>query len=226
MMMLTYKGYIMMTEATKKAAVKKAIVKKVFHGGIQKGTMAWDEESKKLDGQLNRIAHQLKDDSQIVKAGITFQKKLTKAQVPGGMVGCAPDGGCWFKDGVLIAAFEAKKQGERGNAIERWYKNWSVLRRINQSITYVTFTSGLGAVKTGPIGRTLAHAVLSGKLNSDGSFDETPSFNKLRIGKDSVFMNPKGFSDEEIFKVMKKAILSTPSTTKIVKIREDIETTF
>ena len=190
-----------------------------FKGGIQKGTTAWDKYSRKLDQQVLEAALRLKDDHIIKRNNITFQKKLNKDQVPGGMVGCSPDGGVWFKDGVLIAAFEAKKQGERGNAIERWWKNETVLRTINQNISYVTFATGEGATETGPIGRTLTHAVLKLKKTKTGS-SFTKEFNKLRIGKDSVFMKTNGFSTEEIELIMKKTLLQTPSITKIVKMKE------
>ena len=54
---------------------------------------------------------------------LTAQVKLRSEQIPNGKGACQPDGLAWFWDGELIAVFEAKKQQNRGNAIERWYKN-------------------------------------------------------------------------------------------------------
>lgn len=184
--------------------------------GIQKGTMAWDEHSLALNSQVSRIAKKLKDDPQIKKAGITYKPKLPSNLVAG-MAGCAPDGGIWFKNGELIAAFEAKKQGNRGNAIERWWKNAALLRELNQSLSYVTFAVGEGATSSGPIGKTLARGVRSLK-QSNGRLKLTVEFDKMRIGKNSVFMKPSGFTDNEIESIMKKVLLLTPSKKKVMGI--------
>lgn len=56
-----------------------------------------------------------------------------------------PDGGAWFQPGnpAPLVIAEAKKQGTAGNAIERWYKNFSAARALGCGI-YVTFCSGAG----------------------------------------------------------------------------------
>lgn len=170
---------------------------KVFKGGIQKGTMAWDATSLALDKQVSRLAKELSTDPAVIAAGYTFQKKLKKNQIPGNIGACAPDGGLWFKNGVVIAAFEAKKQGKGGNAIERWYKNAFILRTLNPTVNYVTFTCGKGATMDTPIGKTLALSVYeNGKHN----------FNEYREGKNSVFMNVNGYTDDDIRAIMRKAL--------------------
>lgn len=64
---------------------------------------------------------------------------------PPRIAGVEPDGGVWRAEGegLPLAAVEAKTQGEGGNAIERWFKNWSVLSRLGVRV-YVTFCSGPG----------------------------------------------------------------------------------
>ena len=58
--------------------------------------------------------------------------------------GLQPDGGLWFKYKDLVLVFEAKKQGEKGNAFERWYKNYILCSNINKNVMYVTFLYGEG----------------------------------------------------------------------------------
>lgn len=170
-------------------------------GGIQKGTMAWDADSMKLDKQVSQAAKELSEDKDIIELGLKYQRKLTKEQIPGGSGACCPDGGVWFLDGVLIAAFEAKKQGDAGNAIERWYKNLFLLNKINKSISYVTFATGAGAVPKGPIGVTLSAALLNE--------ENIPEFDTLRLCDVSVFMEKDGFTQSEITSMMKRALIET-----------------
>lgn len=170
---------------------------KVFRGGIQKGTMAWDAVSLALDKQINKIAKELAKDPAVISAGYSYQKKLKKEQVPGNIGACSPDGGVWIRDGKVIAAFEAKKQGKSGNAIERWYKNTFILRTLNPLVNYVTFTCGAGASINTPIGQTLAIAVYENGEHH---------FNEYREGKNSVFMNVDGYTDDEVRIIMRKAL--------------------
>ena len=173
--------------------------KNIFRGGIQKGTMAWDAQSLALDKQVQRVAEKLINHPAVISLGITYARKLKKNQIPGGIGACQPDGGVWFdKEGTLIAAFEAKKQSKGGNAIERWYKNEKMLRTLNQNTNYVTFASGEGADIRHSIGQILAIAVYeNGEHN----------FNKYRKNKNSIFMNPNGFTDDEIECVMLEALI-------------------
>ena len=98
-----------------------------FKGGIQNGTVATDARARKLDEQCK---HQKEDVFTVLKEiypHLTLQKKLSKDQIPGLKGACEPDGGAWFYRGVLIAVFEGKKQQDRGNAIERWFKKtWPI----------------------------------------------------------------------------------------------------
>ena len=162
--------------------------------GIQIGQVATDAVAAKLDKQCKTISKKVFDTLK-VKYGdkIKFQVKLTKAQVPGGIGACAPDGSLWFWDGKLIAAFEAKKQQNKGNAIERWHKNHSMCRIINPKVSYITFACGEGAVVGGTIHKAIAFQHLNG-------------FDKYVPGENSCWMKPSGFEDEEIEKIMLEVI--------------------
>ena len=107
--------------------------------------------------------------------------------------GCSPDGGAWFLDGELVVVFEAKKQGKKGNAIERWYKNNYCCTKINPKVTYVTFCVGSGAEKGGTMQKLLSPA-------HDGGFD------KLIPEKNSAFFSVNGFSDKKIREIMCNAL--------------------
>lgn len=162
--------------------------------GIQIGQVATDEHAAKLDNQCKTLTTKVFESLQAkYKDKIKFQKKLKKDQIPGGVGACAPDGSLWFWEGKLIAAFEAKKQQNRGNAIERWHKNHSMCRVINPEVSYITFACGEGAVVGGVIHKAIAFQHLEG-------------FDKYNPGKNSCWMKPSGFSDEEIEKVMLQVI--------------------
>jgi hypothetical protein len=165
-----------------------------FNGGIQTGTVATDARARKLDEQCK---HLKKDVYSVLKKKypkLKIQNKLTQDQIPGGKGGCAPDGGAWFYDGVLIAAFEGKKQQDKGNAIERWFKNNFIARKINPVVSYITFCTGEGAYEDGQIGKALNVAHLFG-------------FNQYNPGENSAFLTTEyGFTKEFITDTMMKVI--------------------
>lgn len=164
----------------------------MFKGGIQKGTVATDAAARKLDNQCKDIAKELVEELNI--EGLEYQRKLNKDQIPGNLGACEPDGGAWFFNGELIAVFEAKKQQDLGNAIERWFKNQYICRAINPDVNYVTFCSGEGAYKEGVMGKALAVAHLDG-------------FNKYVPNGNSCYMSKDGYTHRRIKQVMKKVIL-------------------
>ena len=160
-----------------------------MRGGIQPGTCATDEMARKLDVSCKTLKESLCEDFPL----LTMQKKLTHDQIRGGVGACEPDGGLWFRGGVLVAAFEAKKQGWGGNAIERWFKNQYICRLINPKVSYVTFAVGEGAQPGGSIHKALHVA------HPDG-------FDKFVKGGNSCFMQVEGFDDTEIAKIMRKVL--------------------
>ena len=162
-----------------------------FKGGIQKGTVATDAAARKLDEQCKTLKDRLAEEFPT----LTMQRKLTKDQIPGNIGACEPDGGVWLRDGVVVAVFEAKKQGSGGNAIERWFKNNYICRMINPDVCYVTFCSGEGAKKDHVLEKTLNVAHLSG-------------FNKFVPYGNSCYLSPQGFSAKRIEKIMREVLES------------------
>lgn len=162
-----------------------------FRGGIQSGMVATDAVAAKLDKQCKLLKEEL---SEVFEGtGLTMQKKLLQSQIPGGIGACEPDGGAWFYNGKLVAIFEAKKQGKRGNAIERWFKNNYICKAINNDVCYVTFCTGEGAGENEVLQKTLNIAHLDG-------------FNQFNPNKNSAFFSVKGFTTEEVSDIMKTVL--------------------
>ena len=170
-----------------------------FNGGIQKGTVATYARARKLDEQCKHLMQDVYSVLKKIYPKLTVQKKLTKAQIPGGIGACEPDGGAWFYNGVLIAVFEGKKQQDKGNAIERWFKNNFICRKINPEVSYVTFCTGEGAYAGGQIGKALNIAHLFG-------------FNQYNPGENSAFLNTDCFTKEFINAIMIEVICERINT--------------
>ena len=158
-------------------------------GGIQKGTVATDAVAKKLDIKCKQMRDYVAGCICKEIPGLVMKKKIPSDLIPGGVGACQPDGGAWFYKGELIAVFEGKKQGNKGNAIERWFKNHYICRLINPDVSYVTFAVGEGACEDGQIGKTLAVA------HQDG-------FNTYVHGGNSCFLKKDGFSDGDLYDIM------------------------
>jgi hypothetical protein len=160
------------------------------------GKIAQSIESLKLDKQVNLISQQVFKDIlkkfPKYKPHLSFQKKLRKDQVKGGKVGCAPDGGIYFWKNKQIVFFEAKKQNDKGNAIERAYKNIFVAQQNNPEINYIIFACGSGAYEDGMIGEILSPII--------------DTFNKYIPRQCSCFMNVSGFTDKFIYDTMYNVI--------------------
>lgn len=114
---------------------------------------------------------------------------------------CQPDGGffCIKKDGILIpiVASETKYQGQKGNAIERFFDNNIWARDVNPNISYLTFASGQGAQIKEVIHRTLFK-------RHHGEFG---GFDRHYPGKNSCFMSVNGFSENFIYDILVKSIV-------------------
>ena len=161
--------------------------------GIQLGTCATDAAARKLDCECRDSAKLALDILSNSYPGLKLVKKLQKNQIPGNLGACQPDGGLWFLGDKLVAVFEAKKQGNGGNAIERWFKNNFVCRLINSEVSYVTFATGPGASLRGNIHSCLAVAHLEG-------------VNKINPKGNSLFLQPEGFTKDEIVAIMVEVI--------------------
>jgi hypothetical protein len=165
-------------------------------GGIRKGQNATDASAKKIDKDLKEIRDEL--SSELESIGVVMKKRLDKL---GTITPCEPDGGAWFYKDKLIAVFEAKKQQDRGNAIERWYKNNYRCRRMNENVSYGTWARGEGAYPKGKIGEALDVA-------HDGQW------NTYRPGKNSCWLSKTGFSKEEIKNQMRSIIVERVQNEK------------
>jgi len=175
-------------------------------GGIQKGTEAGSAESKRLDGDVKVVAEALAraQTTYFYEAGhrnlggAVSRHKIDEGALPefrarGITLGCIPDGGMWFSGArdqprSLRVAFEAKHQGDGGNAIERWCKNYLLCHRLWPDMTYVTFMTGEGA-RTG------------GVLHEFGK-----SMTAVNGPNCVFYYAPDGFSQEGIFNVMKSVL--------------------
>lgn len=157
--------------------------------GIQKGQCATDALARKLDVDCRQAADETRKILAREGIEVEFKKKLTKEQIPGNKGACQPDGGLWFIGGKLVCAFEGKKQGNGGNAIERWFKNNFICRMIAPDISYVTFATGPGAVENGVIHNCLNVAHLQG-------------VNQVNHSSNSLFLSEQGFTCDELVTIM------------------------
>lgn len=166
--------------------------------GIQLGQVATDAQAKEIDSLVKSIAAELSAELSI--EGLTFAKKLKQSQIPFGVGSCEPDGGVWMLDGVPVFFAESKKQGSKGNAIERWFKNYDTMKSINPLVFSATFCTGEGTLPGNPIWKTL-HRPCEGK------------FNEKRKGV-SVFMDKDAFGRDFVKQQMKDLILEAVEANK------------
>jgi hypothetical protein len=180
--------------------------------GIPKGTEAGSPESKQLDGNVRYVSQAIAWAIQhySISGAPYFEsghKTLTKSRNPelvasralpelsskGVSLGCIPDGGMWFsgprthKHRRLLAIFEAKHQGVRGNAHERWSENYLFSQAVTPGARYHTFMTGAGANK--------------------GEILDRHSSSMRGIGLNADFyLKPEGFTQRELFDIMIKAL--------------------
>jgi hypothetical protein len=111
-------------------------------------------------------------------------------------------GGCWFRDGKLIAVFEAQHPINRSN--ERWFKNEHLARQIiSREVTYVTIASGWDSAIGGKVEKMLSMVHPEGKLNG---------YNKICPRKNCYFYQIQGWTYEEVESI----IFNTLETLKII----------
>jgi hypothetical protein len=154
-------------------------------GGIQPGTTAWDSQSLNHDKVVRLASKEAEKILQKKYPGIKRLNKLLKEALPTNIGACSPDGGVWYYQDKLIAAFEAKKQGPRGNAIERWYKNYFLIKEINDRCPLVTYAIGEGVRQGNPI-HVILHAAHGGQYNA------------FRSNGPSCFLSEEGFTFDQI----------------------------
>jgi len=167
--------------------------------GIQKGQVATDLAAKTNDSLLKSVAKTLQVELKDIP-NLTFQRKLNQTQIKSGVGSCEPDGGIWFYNGKPICFFESKKQGNAGNAIERWYKNHWTLFRLNPNILSGTFCVGAGTKSGAPIWKILHEAC-------DGNFDVVQEGN-------SVFLSEGDFDPTFVREKIREIILKSIELNK------------
>lgn len=180
--------------------------------GIQPGQVAWSQSSKKLHGNTEDITKLVVERWQKIDPNIIWQRKLSKYEIISmsnlqvdpetfQLTGVAPDGGVVLyrhRDRGVIPLFsiECKEQQNAGNAIERWFKNFTALKVVNPRMAYVTFCTGAGAAPDGVIPRTLNHSLLE---YATACREYRPRrWNKLYYEGPSLFRNVKGTSAARI----------------------------
>lgn len=122
-----------------------------------RGDLSKSEESSSLDKNTKKAMKKIATDlSKFYDFADGHTNKITKKvdmRLPefvslGITLGCVPDGGMWFKNingqRKLMYVFESKYQGIKGNAIERWGKNYILCKMLNPEVKYITFLSGAG----------------------------------------------------------------------------------
>lgn len=147
------------------------------------------------DGPAKRHDKGMKDTRDIIippkELTLVKRYKVSKRS------GIQPDGGVWVTaDNIPVIAFEAKKQGMRGNAQERLFKNYHHLQCINPTVKYIVLMMGEGVLVDGPLYNT-AHDTLDLEGNIINIINDTGA---------SFFLNENGFTEEEIMEIMKKGL--------------------
>jgi hypothetical protein len=170
-----------------------------FKGGIQANTTAASVRSKKLDKGLGEAVPIVMEILAEEYPEISVRGKFNPSEVGGGA--CQPDGGLWFYNGALIAAFEAKYQGRGGNAIERWIKNYDVVRKKGPGSTYVTFASGAGTELGAPIDRFFRQ-----RFWLD---DRITQYNEICPSRMTVFIQEADYEMDFIIRTMVECIEKT-----------------
>jgi len=152
-------------------------------------------ESRKIDNQVRKASKEVYEQLKDKYPGLIRYHKLPKQYFLHGFGACAPDGGVWFYNGNLIAAFEAKRGGNnQGNAIERWFKNHRKIEKMNGRCPLVTYAVGAGVRKTHPIYRALYE-------------EHGGNYNVFRGDGSSCFLSESGFTLDELKESMRSFIV-------------------
>ena len=154
------------------------------------GKQSQSKASKSLDKAVKRIASEV---FETLKPTIPYLTWKTHYKGDAYHMGCMPDAGMFYYQDTLIVTGEGKHQQDGGNAIERWFKNERILRKVEPNVTFITFASGSGAYEKGVIGKTLRWA------HPDG-------YNNYQVGKNICYLELDGFDDTFIFEILSKAI--------------------
>jgi hypothetical protein len=142
---------------------------------------ATTKESSQLDGDVRKVSKE-------IKTTLTRRSALPKDV---GGVGCAPDGGAFYKGDALKIAFEAKHQGQSGNAIERAWKNAYLVLEKHKAKRYVIFMTGEGVKK------------------GNGLSANAQELEKAYKGRLKCYLKEDGFTHAQLKRIMIKEINET-----------------
>ena len=152
------------------------------------------KESKIHDAQIKKIGEHM---GELYGGNYTWYKS-----VPDYMIiekygkktqGCEPDGGIFCFDGLPQVSFEAKFQGQDGQAgYALEYEKLCTLSVINSDICHVLFCAGKGCLG-----------------NPDSVFDKFAHnlkvcFDNQNLLNTHVYQRVEGFTDQEVVDIMKK----------------------
>ena len=160
----------------------------VFKGGIQFGGSAHSDESVGTERlvrdavQSIQIGDEVSWTSGVSGGELSDLLGVKIEESESSLAGAYPDGGIFWHaghPGKVLCVAEAKKQGENGNAIERWFKNYSIMRRLGCEI-YLTVCTGDGFFNGKSAQKTLETAVA------------TDPFDFYRIRQDAVWNQQEG----------------------------------
>lgn len=184
--------------------------------GIQKSSGGCtDERSRKIDDQCRLAREILKKEFE--DKGFICKKTGSKIYLNGNSCykNFTPDGGIWFdREGKCVAIFEAKKQNAIGNAHERWATNWIIAKALyGEDVPYITFCTGTGY----SLNKAVYHGKRGDRCRLPGSTEHALSMLNTEPGKKDVnvlyqkgqswFLREEGFTNEEIYLIMKKSII-------------------
>lgn len=145
-----------------------------FRGGIQPGTTAGNLSSRQLDDLTREYIQALPFSTRWLKGLSANELRTaltTRLDDTSRIAGFRPDGGIFVDQGRRpVVAIECKFQGQRGNAIERWYKNFAISQRLGIK-RYVTFCLGDGFFDGRSAERTLGTAVAVFEPNKKDVWD-------------------------------------------------------
>lgn len=193
-----------------------------FNGGIPQGLSATSEESSKLEKVLRKAVR----DERIIEleeqANLTWSHGIKNEDIPTFfnrdkslgkyMQGCSPDGGIWFNsEGIPVISAEAKKQGIKGNAIERVHKNNEILHSINPYLVNNVFCSGQGFTPNGTSYRTLNTAWIALNHNEEKISSMEEIWNTGKGDTITVSRYPEAFDYQSTYEHMVSIISSVIS---------------
>lgn len=162
------------------------------------GKVASTENSRKLDQLVKKVAKKINkeqsttyfyepghvNNSTTIKLKEFIDHNLTSGQMP--------DGGFWFDkpwsedDRKCKYVFEAKFQGNSGNAIQRWADGFAICLKLYPDVKYITFMSGTGCTSSGVLQK------------------HKEKYECLYGDKVVFYLNQEGFTEDDIYEKMMK----------------------